>query len=598
MSRGQSGGGDMFGSHGGGTRWRRLGAVAAAVTLGSAGLVGIGAGAAQADASAADQACVNAGGTPVNLAQGWVTQCTLGFTGGDATWTPAAHTAQVTFQIYGSQGGQFPADSGYTGSGGLGGEVQATWLDSSYASKSFRISVGGQNGASGSNHAYNGDAAEPFAGGTGESYAAQNTGGGATVVAFTNSAVTQPLMVAGGGGGAGSIPEVTTSNWTVGANSNGGIGGFNSGTGQNGPNLASCGPLGHGCIVYGTGGYGGVGGTNGGTGGAAGLQGMPSAPSGSSIAAGGGGEGGPASDGNGGGGGGGYIGGGAGGSGGTAYSNNEMSVAGGGGGGGGESYTTLGAMWTGSTDGVRHGNGQAVILSVNGDVGQNNPNGITLGLGQVLASGAAYNDGDDELVMQTDGNLVEYNNLGAPVWGSGTNGHPGAHAALGTDGNLVIYADAAQTQPLWSTGTQGLGAQQVVFDGINAWLVIKNSAGTKLWSNENVFTTGMTLQPGERYYADNGNYVLVMQGDGNLVLYNGARKPVWASNTNGHNGAFATMQTDGNFVVYADQARQHALWATGTNGSGASEFAFQGDGNLVVYTPYGTPVWSSGSVGK
>lgn len=58
------------------------------------------------------------------------------------------------------------------------------------------------------------------------------------------------------------------------------------------------------------------------------------------------------------------------------------------------------------------------------------------------------------------------------------------------------------------------------------------------------------------------------------------------------------MQTDGNFVVYADQARQHALWATGTNGSGATNLLFQNDGNLVLYRGNGSVAWAGNTAGK
>jgi hypothetical protein len=41
-----------------------------------------------------------------------------------------------------------------------------------------------------------------------------------------------------------------------------------------------------------------------------------------------------------------------------------------------------------------------------------------------------------------------------------------------------------------------------------------------------------------------------MQGDGNLVLYDTASKPLWSSGTYGHPGAYAAMQDDCHLVVY------------------------------------------------
>ena len=53
-----------------------------------------------------------------------------------------------------------------------------------------------------------------------------------------------------------------------------------------------------------------------------------------------------------------------------------------------------------------------------------------------------------------------------------------------------------------------------------------------------------------------------MQYDGNLVVYDGNGKPLWASNTAGNAGSIAVMQDDGNFVVY--DANSKPIWATNT----------------------------------
>lgn len=42
--------------------------------------------------------------------------------------------------------------------------------------------------------------------------------------------------------------------------------------------------------------------------------------------------------------------------------------------------------------------------------------------------------------MQTDGNLVAYDNGGYPVWATGTQGHPGAFFRCQDDGNLVLIS--------------------------------------------------------------------------------------------------------------------------------------------------------------
>jgi hypothetical protein len=75
-----------------------------------------------------------------------------------------------------------------------------------------------------------------------------------------------------------------------------------------------------------------------------------------------------------------------------------------------------------------------------------------------------------------------------------------------------------------------------------------------------------TLMPGQEIRAKNGRAFLIMQGDGNFVLYEvhrGQNIAVWASNTNG--GARAILQGDGNLVVYTSS--NQPVWDSGTWGN-------------------------------
>ncbi|KAM0953372.1 putative bulb-type lectin domain-containing protein [Dioscorea sansibarensis] len=100
--------------------------------------------------------------------------------------------------------------------------------------------------------------------------------------------------------------------------------------------------------------------------------------------------------------------------------------------------------------------------------------GESLKEGQALAY-AAYT-----FIMQSDCNLVLYDN-GKPVWASNTGGlAKHCYAILQSDGNLVVYNN--NNHPVWA-------------------------------SNTNV---------------GQGYYVLILQRDRNVVIYGGAR---WATNT-------------------------------------------------------------------
>ncbi|HRI71516.1 MAG TPA: hypothetical protein PK156_45090, partial [Polyangium sp.] len=57
------------------------------------------------------------------------------------------------------------------------------------------------------------------------------------------------------------------------------------------------------------------------------------------------------------------------------------------------------------------------------------------------------------------------------------------------------------------------------------------------------------------------------QDGGSIVFLGGAHyahngSPVWASGTDGHPGAYLIMQDDGNVVIYSTEGR--ALWSTNT----------------------------------
>jgi GH25 family lysozyme M1 (1,4-beta-N-acetylmuramidase) len=98
---------------------------------------------------------------------------------------------------------------------------------------------------------------------------------------------------------------------------------------------------------------------------------------------------------------------------------------------------------------------------------------------------------------------------------------------------------------------------------------------------------------GQQLASENKQYTMNMQVDGNLVVYGNGRA-LWSTATSGHPGATVVMQTDGNFVLY--DANQRALWSTGTSGSGATKITMQSDGDLAVLQ--GTTVkWHNGAPG-
>lgn len=109
-----------------------------------------------------------------------------------------------------------------------------------------------------------------------------------------------------------------------------------------------------------------------------------------------------------------------------------------------------------------------------------------------------------------------------------------------------------------------------------------------------VLSSGSSLSAGDRVQSPNKKYVLTLQDDGNLVLYNtSTSETVWATYTNRSSSLVHTaiMQLDGNFVLY--YADNTLAWESSTAGNPGSHLEVQDDGNVVIYTPSHTPVWQS-----
>ena len=107
---------------------------------------------------------------------------------------------------------------------------------------------------------------------------------------------------------------------------------------------------------------------------------------------------------------------------------------------------------------------------------------------------------------------------------------------------------------------------------------------------------GGILNPDDEVVSNNGRYQLIMQRDGNLVLYDleighNAR---WASNTQSLNINVnkCIMQMDGNLVI---NGSSNAIWSSNTQGRPYSFLRVQDDGNVVIYQP-GLPAWATNTV--
>jgi hypothetical protein len=98
------------------------------------------------------------------------------------------------------------------------------------------------------------------------------------------------------------------------------------------------------------------------------------------------------------------------------------------------------------------------------------------------------------------------------------------------------------------------------------------------------------------------NHTLILQANGNVVLYDSNNAPIWATNTAGIAPRNFIMQADGNLVLYSTDGV--ARWASDTWNNPGAFLNVQDDGNIVVYR-YGSQsetgenaLWASGTNGR
>lgn len=233
-------------------------------------------------------------------------------------------------------------------------------------------------------------------------------------------------------------------------------------------------------------------------------------------------------------------------------------------------------------------------------------NCITPVVGAALNGGRLYPgqrlvspNGSYRLVLQTDGNLVLYRNSDNAVrWASNTVGRSPRYLTLQTDGNLVLYPTSGSA--LWASNTSGLrtaGQLRLQDDGN----VVLYNSGRPVWATNttagvrsNLFAPAK-LAPREFIRSTDGRYRLVMQTDGNLVIYS-PKRAIWSSKTARKSVRHMAMQTDGNLVLYGTNGRP--LWASNSSRKNGFRLVMQTDGNLVIYSKTGRPVWASNTVGR
>jgi hypothetical protein len=91
-----------------------------------------------------------------------------------------------------------------------------------------------------------------------------------------------------------------------------------------------------------------------------------------------------------------------------------------------------------------------------------------------------------------------------------------------------------------------------------------------------------------------GEFTLIHQHDGNLVLYRTAHwRAMWATNTNGRGLGRCELTPEGELVLTG--ARGERLWSASTAGRDVQRLEVRDDGNVVLLDREGTVRWSTGT---
>lgn len=215
------------------------------------------------------------------------------------------------------------------------------------------------------------------------------------------------------------------------------------------------------------------------------------------------------------------------------------------------------------------------------------PAGTTINPGDSVTSP----NGQFRLLMQGDGNLVEYGIGGAVLWASGTSNQPGAVAVIGKNRAVDLVRNGTRVAR-WATAGSG---QSTKFEvrGDGSMVLWAGSTAIVNWRGyQDRVPAGNVILPGTTLRADQSDSrTLTMMTNGMLVQrVNGG--VVWKTSSTSRNfNAYTAVQKDGNLVVYS--AGGTALWATHTSRSGGGSLLVQVDDNVVLYGGSDTRSWST-----
>lgn len=139
---------------------------------------------------------------------------------------------------------------------------------------------------------------------------------------------------------------------------------------------------------------------------------------------------------------------------------------------------------------------------------------------------------------------------------------------------------------LWHGGLVAV-AGLVALGGAAGALPTTSAAATR----PSALSPGQQLAVGRQLASPDGSFRLAMQSDGNLVEYR-ATHVLFSTRTGGHPGARLVMQRNGDLVLYS--AANRPLWSSATAGHAGAFLVLANSGTLELYSRgRGRLLWSS-----
>lgn len=170
------------------------------------------------------------------------------------------------------------------------------------------------------------------------------------------------------------------------------------------------------------------------------------------------------------------------------------------------------------------------------------------------------------LTYQSDGNVCLNKADNSPVWCAQTQTSASTNLTF-KDGNLMLYNG---TSIVWQSGTNTFtDAYLEINDDGRLYIKTANNEFILYYGIKYTeFPTGIKIMKPPKgddhgsfkLYSDDGYFSY--QPDGNLVIYNNSKNPIWASGTSNQTHTHLILETNGNLVLFNGS---NILWESKTN---------------------------------